>query len=466
MDESAKATTGVASRRQSFAVVAAATLALALAVAVPASASTADNIAPQHPPLYTADDGWQAGTCVKDTPTCSVATKAQFFETAAAHPPVGFTQFIIRHEAPGETPVAELKTVRVDLPVGLSVNPGATDRCPLATFEAGAGGCPSGSAVGKSFVTTAAPILGTPIDPIPGVTEVTVYNVDPETGRAGPLRARTRRQRSLPRSQRRLGRRLPRGLHDQSPESVAARFEGLLIQAADLEKPPGLRRHAPATAPSSPPPAPASARPPAGASGSTLLDLPAGQSPTPRRRTRATASRPIAAPAFESPIPPGTSPKELRHDSLRAGDRRSTLAPPRPTRRPVPTSTSKFPTSSVPATRTAPTPAPPRWRCRSGWASTPRPPTACRPAPTPSSARGPKTRSACPPASKVGTVDDQIAAAAGRRPERQRLRRPAAQPRPRLGRGVPDLRRSRVGSLRGLGAVDRQRPRRPRRPGS
>jgi hypothetical protein len=182
MDESAKATTGVASRRQSFAVVAAAALALALAVAAPAGASTADNIAPQHPPLYTPDDGWQAGTCVKDTPTCSVATKEQFFETAAAHPPVGFTQFIVRHEAPGETPVAELKTVRVDLPVGLSVNPGATDRCPLPTFQAGASGCPSGSEVGKSFVTAAAPILGTPIAPIPGVTEVTVYNVVPPPG--------------------------------------------------------------------------------------------------------------------------------------------------------------------------------------------------------------------------------------------------------------------------------------------
>src|SRR5215207_5615116 len=100
-------------------------------LAVPlATASTGDNIAPQNPPLYTPDDGWQAGTCVTDTPICSVATKGQFFETAAAHPPVGFTQFIVKHKAPGETPVAELKTVRVDLPVGLSVNPGATDRCP------------------------------------------------------------------------------------------------------------------------------------------------------------------------------------------------------------------------------------------------------------------------------------------------------------------------------------------------
>ena len=45
--------------------------------------------------------------------------------------------------------------------------------------------------------------------------------------------------------------------------------------------------------------------------------------------------------------------------------------------------------------------------------------------------------------------------------ERQRLRRPAAQPRPDLGRRVPDLRRRRVGPLRDLGAADRQRQRQP-----
>ena len=170
MDERAKVTTGMARRCRAIAVVAAALLAPAL-LAVPALASTGDNIAPQHPPLYTPDDGWQAGTCTTDTPICSVATKEQFFEATAAHPPVGFTQFIVKNKAPGQTPVAELKTVQVDLPVGLSVNPGATDRCPLATFEAGAGGCPPGSEVGKSFVTASAPPLGLPVDPTPGVTE-------------------------------------------------------------------------------------------------------------------------------------------------------------------------------------------------------------------------------------------------------------------------------------------------------
>ncbi len=154
----------------------------ALSVPSTALASTADVIAPQNPPNYTANDGWQAGTCETDTPTCSVETKDQFFEGAASHPPVGFTQFIVRHGPPGETPVADLKRVLVDLPVGLSVNPGATPRCPLATFEAGAAGCPAASKVGESFVTAAMPLLGTPIPPISGVTAVPVYNLVPVQG--------------------------------------------------------------------------------------------------------------------------------------------------------------------------------------------------------------------------------------------------------------------------------------------
>jgi hypothetical protein len=154
-----------------------------LALGAPrAVASTGGIIAPSDPLNPTADSGWQAGTCVVDTPTCSVDTPAQFFERAAAHPPVGFTQFIVKNQAPGQTPVGEPKTVHVDLPVGLSVNPGATDRCPLETFEAGAGGCPETSKVGESFVTASAPIVGTPIPPVLGVTQVPVYNVVPKFG--------------------------------------------------------------------------------------------------------------------------------------------------------------------------------------------------------------------------------------------------------------------------------------------
>ncbi len=160
--------------------------AVALGAPGAAIAATGDVIAPQHPPLYTADDGWQAGTCSEEPPesteACSVETPDQFFEAAASHPQWGFTQFIVKHEAPGETPVAELKRVLVDLPVGLSVNPGAADRCPIATFEAGASGCPPESKVGESMVTAAFPLTGAPIAPIPGVTQVGVYNLVPKAG--------------------------------------------------------------------------------------------------------------------------------------------------------------------------------------------------------------------------------------------------------------------------------------------
>src|SRR4051794_14201338 len=116
-----------------------------LGVVATAGASTGDIIAPSdllHPAV---DSGWQAGTCKEEPPEsedfCSVATPNQFFETAAGHPKWGFTQFIVKHSTeevvPGEKlekPVGEVATIRVDLPVGLSVNPGATEICPLDVF--------------------------------------------------------------------------------------------------------------------------------------------------------------------------------------------------------------------------------------------------------------------------------------------------------------------------------------------
>jgi len=158
-----------------------------LVLAASALADTGDIIAPSDPAHPSVNSGWQAGTCNAEPPEpgaelCSIKTPEQFFETAGAHPNWGFTQFIIRNEEPGETPVDELKTVRVDLPVGLSVNPGATVRCPLATFEAGASGCPAESNVGKSQVTVSLPPLGIPAPPTAPATEVPVYNVEPKPG--------------------------------------------------------------------------------------------------------------------------------------------------------------------------------------------------------------------------------------------------------------------------------------------
>jgi hypothetical protein len=161
-----------------------------------ATASTGDIIAPSDPLAPAVDSGWQAGTCKEEPPEsadyCSVDTPDQFFRTAAGHPEWGFTQFIVKHTTeeplPGtklERPVDEVATIRVDLPVGLSVNPSATERCPLAVFEAGAEGCRTGfpgSEVGESLVTTS--LAGVVSEPTAPLTKVPVYNVIPVFGEA------------------------------------------------------------------------------------------------------------------------------------------------------------------------------------------------------------------------------------------------------------------------------------------
>lgn len=161
------------------------------AVPSPASADTASIIAPSDPHNPQVDSGWQAGTCSEEPPEsadfCSVATPSQFFETAGAHPKWGFTQFIVKHSTAGalEEPEGEVATIRVDLPVGLSVNPGATERCPLKVFEESAEKCATEygeSLVGKSEVTTS--LSGVVSPPTPPVTEVSVYNVEPAFGEA------------------------------------------------------------------------------------------------------------------------------------------------------------------------------------------------------------------------------------------------------------------------------------------
>lgn len=157
-----------------------------LTAAPPALADTGDIIAPSDVTHPSVDSGWQAGTCNAEPPevatTCSIATPDQFFDTAGAHPNWGFTQFIVKNEPPGKSPVGEVKTVRVELPVGLSVNPGATPRCSQAQFKADT--CPVGSKVGESLVTAADPLVGTEIEPKPGITQVPVYNVRPNQGEA------------------------------------------------------------------------------------------------------------------------------------------------------------------------------------------------------------------------------------------------------------------------------------------
>jgi hypothetical protein len=152
-------------------------LLLALAAAAPAGA--VDIIEQELP--ETVNSGWQAGTCKTDTPQCSVDTPEQFFTQAAGHPPVGFTQIIVKHSGAFETPVGNLKTVLVDLPQGLSVNPEATPKCELENGKFSAAGCPADTQVGYSIITGAGaipPITTPPVTAPP----VAVYNLVPRPG--------------------------------------------------------------------------------------------------------------------------------------------------------------------------------------------------------------------------------------------------------------------------------------------
>ncbi len=154
-------------------------IATTLLAASPAVADTGDIIAPQNNPPSD-QDGWQAGTCKTDLPHCSPTTDSQFFTQAAGHPNIGFTQFIVKHTKVVllEFPVGKVKDIRVDLPVGLSVNPQATEQCTMAQFTSSS--CPGGSVVGQSGVSLS--LAGVVTPPAPPITEVPVYNIVPEVG--------------------------------------------------------------------------------------------------------------------------------------------------------------------------------------------------------------------------------------------------------------------------------------------
>jgi hypothetical protein len=137
-------------------LIAIAVVALVVFVTPLAQADTGDVIEPQHDPP-TAVDGFQAGTCyenqvgeVPTEPFCSAETPGLFFTQAGGHPPVGFDQYIVRHETivPGVVePLIEdpsdplpfedrvLKTERVDLPPGFTVSPEAAPKCSQEDFE-------------------------------------------------------------------------------------------------------------------------------------------------------------------------------------------------------------------------------------------------------------------------------------------------------------------------------------------
>jgi hypothetical protein len=154
------------------------TVALAMLAAAPAQAGE-NPFAPQHTPP-TNEDGWQAGTC--NDPECAPEdplSLGTFYETAAGHPPFGITQFIIKHTTvlTHVEPEVDLKTLRVDLPVGLSVNPGATPQC-AAEHPAECATQEPLSRVGESIVKVSpeAPLA----PPVPITAQV--YNLVPKPG--------------------------------------------------------------------------------------------------------------------------------------------------------------------------------------------------------------------------------------------------------------------------------------------
>jgi hypothetical protein len=154
-------------------LIAVAVMALGAVFAAPVvQADTTNIIQPQN---ETSDQGFQSGTCSANEEAgpppvkqCSPETPGLFFKKAAGHPPLGFTQYIIQHEPfasvtpqppfPAGSVKAEIveplsgrtiKTLRTDLPPGLTVNPEATpSRCPIASFL---------NKVGENFVPTCLP---------------------------------------------------------------------------------------------------------------------------------------------------------------------------------------------------------------------------------------------------------------------------------------------------------------------
>jgi len=162
--------------------VAALVAALFATFASSAFADTGDIIeGPASGTPESAENGWQAGVCTSNLPACDSTTLSQFYTQAAGHPNFGFTQFIVKHTEGllgTKFPVGKPKDLRVDLPVGLNVNPTATVQCEQAAFEAES--CPTESKVGESALTLSA--AGVVIAPIPGVSEVPVYNLVPEEG--------------------------------------------------------------------------------------------------------------------------------------------------------------------------------------------------------------------------------------------------------------------------------------------
>jgi hypothetical protein len=161
-----------------------------------AQADTGDIIEPQHDPP-TVNDGFQAGVCTEDPIANQCKPEdpiTRFFRVAAGHPPIGFTQYIVKQEefevsqgVFASRPIGPVKTIRVDLPPGLTVNPQATAQCTQAEFDTPVPptelpGCPASSQVGEERLTLKVIASGAEVAPIPFVTQVPLYNMVPDFG--------------------------------------------------------------------------------------------------------------------------------------------------------------------------------------------------------------------------------------------------------------------------------------------
>ena len=291
------------------------------------------------------DSGWQAGTCTEEPPESTAALLGRHAgpvlrtrgraSAMGLHPVHRQTQRNLRNRCRRKT---GRRTARPSASTCRSGSASTRARPTAARWRPSKPAPAAARPVARSAesaVTAAAPPLGVPMPPVPGVTKVAVYNVDPAEGRAGPLRARTGRQRSLPRSRRRLGRRLPRGVHDRRPESAADPRH----RRADPEKPahlqrPRRRRHLHHHAR-----APASAKPSPNRAASTRPTC----SPPPTRKAKHPGTSSRRAPRRRSSRRSRPAPRRKNCDTIPydAGASTSTPAPPRPTRRPAPRSRSR-----------------------------------------------------------------------------------------------------------------------------
>ncbi len=206
-------------------LIACAVMALWLVAAVSVAQADTGNIIEPNTKPATEKDGWQAATCNADEPTKCSPNNPDYFVEAGGHPPIGYTQYTIQHtegekgkvEPVGvEIPIQpikpelidhEIKTLRVDLPPGLTVNPQATPRCTIEDFENEVAPetfvplCDKGARVGTeevTLVTTVGGVVPAPSPPFPAGntlpagavvppspttgTKVAVYNLVPKAG--------------------------------------------------------------------------------------------------------------------------------------------------------------------------------------------------------------------------------------------------------------------------------------------